>query len=52
MEGKELSLTVRMNLNKIVWHDNDDSADWSDRDEDEAPTLPKGVKTIADFIFE
>lgn len=50
--GMEHSLTVRMNLDKIVWHDNDDSGDWSNGDDSEGPTLPDGVETMADFIFE
>ncbi len=48
----EHSLTIRMNFDKIVWNDNDDNGDWSDGDTYEMPTLPDGIETMVDFIFE
>lgn len=47
----EHSLTVRMNLDKLVWFDNDESGGWSNGDSFEGPTLPHGIETMADFIF-
>ncbi|PLX03355.1 MAG: hypothetical protein C0595_07440 [Marinilabiliales bacterium] len=48
----EHSLIVRMNFDKMVWNDNDESGDWSNGDAFEGPTLPEGIETMSDFIFE
>lgn len=52
VEGQEHTLTVRMNFEKIGWHDNDENGSWSDGDSFDSPTLPAGVETMADFIFD
>lgn len=50
--GRNHALIVRMNFDKMNWTDNDENGDWSQGDSFDSPTLPAGIETMADFIFE
>lgn len=45
-------VTMRLNIQTIDWHDNDNSGDWSYGDELSNWTLPEGIDTMSDFIVE
>lgn len=51
-EGKNTTVTMRTNLDKIVWYDNDDSGTWTDGDVNGDFTLPDGIDTMMDFIVD
>lgn len=51
-EGKNTTVTMRTNLDKIVWYDNDGSGNWTDGDVNGDFMLPDGIDTMMDFIVE